>query len=177
MIKGQNKSLTATISPNNATNKTTTWSIDNSSVASVDSNGNISAKSQGVAVVTATTTDGNLADRCFIIVTDNENREDDDFSIRLNKNFIRVKVGKSEKIKPIFLKGNLKNMDLTWKSDDETIASVSKDGTVFGNKKGKTTITVSTSDGKSAKCVVRVTSNKGFGNGNGKAKGHFKHKD
>lgn len=43
MAKGQNESLTGEVSPINDSNKTIIWSTDNSSVASVDSNGNILA--------------------------------------------------------------------------------------------------------------------------------------
>ncbi|MEE0114169.1 MAG: glycoside hydrolase family 48 protein [Ruminococcus sp.] len=44
-----------------------------------------------------------------------------------------------------------------FKSDDESIASVSKDGTITGVKEGKTTITVTNKDGKSTTVTVTVT--------------------
>ncbi len=54
------------------------------------------------------------------------------------------------------LSANIENSDLVWKSDNENIASVT-DGIVTAKGKGKTTITVSTSDGKqTAKCAVNV---------------------
>lgn len=51
-------SLTATISPSNASNKEIIWTSSNSEIASV-SNGVVTAKSPGVAVITAKTKDGN----------------------------------------------------------------------------------------------------------------------
>lgn len=51
-------SLTATISPSNASNKEVIWTSSNSSIASVD-NGIVTAKSPGVATITAKTKDGN----------------------------------------------------------------------------------------------------------------------
>ncbi|MCI7630313.1 MAG: Ig-like domain-containing protein [Ruminococcus sp.] len=44
-----------------------------------------------------------------------------------------------------------------FKSDDESIASVSKDGTITGVKEGTTTITVTNKDGKSTTVTVTVT--------------------
>jgi uncharacterized protein YjdB len=52
--------LTATVSPDNATNKTVNWSSDNPSLASVDSNGTVTgnqASDQSVTI-TATAADG-----------------------------------------------------------------------------------------------------------------------
>lgn len=72
--------------------------------------------------------------------------------------------------------GNLKNTTLIWKPSDNTVANVTEDdGRVFGEKVGTTVISVSTKDGQySATCKVQITNGKGFGNGNGKAKGHLK---
>lgn len=50
--------LTATISPSNASNKEIIWTSSNSNIASVN-NGVVTAKSPGVAVITAKTKDGN----------------------------------------------------------------------------------------------------------------------
>lgn len=173
MIKGQNKKLTAVISPVNATNKSVTWSVDNPSVISVDNSGNISALNKGIAIVTVKSVDSSLRDRCFVIVRDNQNEDTEISGIRLNKTSIRIKKGKFEKLTPIITPGNLKGTALIWKSSDEKVASVDKDGKVYGRKEGNAIITVSTKDGKhSAACEVQVTNSKGFGNGNGKAKGH-----
>ena len=64
--------LTATVLPSNATNKTVTWTTSNSSVATVSSNGLVTAKVTGTATVTARTTDGtNLSASCSITVKQN----------------------------------------------------------------------------------------------------------
>jgi uncharacterized protein YjdB len=178
MSKGEKENLTADISPANATNKLIKWTTDNSSVAKVDNNGNITALNKGIAVVTATTADGNLKDMCVVIVKDNENTNTGIFRLRLNKTFIRIKEGKFEKLTPIITPGNLKNTTLIWKSSDNSVARVTEDGRVFGEKEGTAVISVSTKDGKySAECKVQITNDKGFGNGNGKAKGHSKWDD
>lgn len=60
--------LTPRIMPLNATNQNVTWSSSNSSVASVDSSGLVTAKSDGSATITVTTVDGNYTASCNITV-------------------------------------------------------------------------------------------------------------
>ena len=67
--------LTATISPNNATNKNVTWSIDSETYATITPNGNkctVTAKdTEGTATVTVTTSDGNkTASKTISIIND-----------------------------------------------------------------------------------------------------------
>ena len=65
---GAKQQLTATIKPDNATNKNVTWSSSNPSVATVDANGLVTAVAVGTANITATTADGNKTDQCKITV-------------------------------------------------------------------------------------------------------------
>lgn len=67
---GESSQLTATITPANATNKNVTWSSSNSNVASVNSNGLVSAIASGHAVVTCKTVDGNYQATCSITVAE-----------------------------------------------------------------------------------------------------------
>ena len=59
LTEGESSKLTATVKPSNATNKGVTWTTSNSSVATVDSSGNVKAAGVGVATITVTTKDGN----------------------------------------------------------------------------------------------------------------------
>lgn len=65
---GKTVTLTATVSPSNASNKTITWSTNNSSVATV-SNGTVTGKSSGTATITATSNNGKSAS-CSVTVKD-----------------------------------------------------------------------------------------------------------
>ena len=55
--EGKSTSITATIRPNDAANKTLAWKSSNESIATV-SNGTVKAKKAGSCTITATTTDG-----------------------------------------------------------------------------------------------------------------------
>ncbi|REK71937.1 family 16 glycosylhydrolase [Paenibacillus paeoniae] len=56
---GQDVQLNATVTPSNATNKQVTWTVSNSSVASVNTSGKVTGVAPGTSTVTATTVDGN----------------------------------------------------------------------------------------------------------------------
>ena len=60
LAKGHSTTVTATIAPTNATNKTVTWTTSNKSVATV-SNGKITAVGVGKATVTTKTSNGKTA--------------------------------------------------------------------------------------------------------------------
>lgn len=62
---GGKETLTATVAPENATNKSVTWSSDNPAVATVD-NGKVSAVAEGTATVTATV--GDKSATCSVTV-------------------------------------------------------------------------------------------------------------
>lgn len=63
---GNSAQLTAMLSPNNATNKSVTWSANNSNVSV--SGGKVTAKIAGSAVVTVTTADGGYTAQCNVTV-------------------------------------------------------------------------------------------------------------
>ena len=71
MLKvGATTTLTANVLPSNATNKAVTWSSSNTSVATVDQNGKVTAKTAGTATITATAKDGSgKKGTCVVTVT------------------------------------------------------------------------------------------------------------
>lgn len=71
MEVGAKKTLTATVQPDNAANKTLSWGSSVPTVATVDSNGNVSAVAVGTTVITATAQDGSgIAASCTITVNE-----------------------------------------------------------------------------------------------------------
>ena len=58
---GKTSNLKATVYPSNAANKKCTWSSSNTSVATVDGNGKVTAKASGTATITVKTSNGKTA--------------------------------------------------------------------------------------------------------------------
>ena len=66
---GESETLTATITPSNATDQNVTWSSNNESVATVDTSGKVTAIKAGTATITATAADGSgKSASCFVTV-------------------------------------------------------------------------------------------------------------
>ena len=66
---GTSSTLTATVEPDEASNKNVTWESSDSSVATVDANGEVTAKAAGTATITVTTEDGEKTATCAVAVT------------------------------------------------------------------------------------------------------------
>lgn len=69
LTEDSTEQLTATVEPADAVNKNVTWSSDDTSVATVDEDGKVTAVAAGTATITVTTEDGNEAAACTVIVT------------------------------------------------------------------------------------------------------------
>ncbi len=71
-IVDASETLTATISPANATNNSVTWTSSDTEVATVDENGEVTAVASGTAIITATANDGSGVYReCYVRVESN----------------------------------------------------------------------------------------------------------
>lgn len=146
--------LTTTILPATTTNKAVTWKSDNETIATVDANGVVTAIAVGEANITATTTDGtNLSATCKVTV-----EQTFASSISLDKTSISLKATESETLKATILPATTTNQAVTWKSDNEAIATVDANGVVTAHEVGVATITATTTDGTnlSASCTVNV---------------------
>ena len=146
-VGDENKILDAVIMPEFAYDNKVSWKSSDESIVKVSENGILTAVSNGNATITVSSEDGILTDECKVTVTDKK-------SERLSLNKTSIELTEIDSVYP--LSANIENSDLVWKSDNENIASVI-DGVVTAKGKGKTTITVSTYDGKqTSKCAVNV---------------------
>ena len=68
IVAGTTETLTATVAPDNATNKNVTWTSSNTSVATVDDAGVVTAVAAGTATITVTTEDGGKTATCEVTV-------------------------------------------------------------------------------------------------------------
>jgi len=152
---GDSYNMIASILPLNATNQSVTWSSSNSSVASVDSNGKVTAVSAGTATITAKTVDGNKTDTCNVVVVVNVT------SISLNKSSETFTVGCSDTIIATVSPLNATNQSVTWLSSNSSVATVDSNGKVTAVSVGTASITAKTVDGsKTDTCNVIVLSDR-----------------
>ncbi len=146
---GHSKTLTATVYPSGASDKTVVWSSSNENVATV-SNGIVTAVGYGTAVITVTTNDGAYTASCTVITSVPVS------SVSLNKTSASMYVGDTLSLVATVLPSDAYNKSVIWSSSDDNIAYVSS-GTVTALFEGIATITATTVDGGyTATCAVTV---------------------
>ncbi len=161
---GETTTLEASITPDNATNKNVTWSSEDSDIASVDKDGEVTAKGEGKTTITVTTADGQKTATCEVTVIEEQDPDPEPDpeeiaveGISLNIQNITLKIGETTTLEASITPDNATNKNVIWSSEDSDIASVDEDGKVTAKEVGKTTITVTTEDGqKTATCEVTV---------------------
>ena len=152
---GQSETLTATVLPSNATNKTVTWTTSSTSIATVDSDGNVTAKSKGSATITCKANDGSGKQAtCAVTVTD---PIIEPTAITISPSSKTINVGDSFYASYTLTPSNA-TTTVTWSSDNESIATVTQSGLVTGIKAGSTWINVTTANGKTDYFRITVNS-------------------
>ena len=164
LYTGGSETLKATITPANATNKYVTWTSSKPTVATVDANGKVTAKSIGMADITVTTKDGGYTATCRVGVVRRPAGDVSVTGVTLNKTTLKLGKGASETLTATIAPTNATNKKVTWTSSDPAVATVDASGKVTGVANGTATITVTTEDGGyTATCAVEVADTK---NGN-----------
>lgn len=146
LAKGSSATLTATVSPRDATDKTVQWISDNPSVATVDQNGQVTAVNAGNATITAIAGDHSAACQVsvFIPVT----------SVSLNSAELTLLVGETAVLEATILPDDATDKNVSWYSSDPDVATVDG-GRITALYFGETVITAQVGD-KFAFCLVTV---------------------
>ena len=151
LYAGEKATLTATVMPGNATEKSVSWASSDDKVAKVSQKGEVTAVGTGRAQVTATTKDGSkLTAACNVTVSARAESLTFDVgkkTIGIGETFMLVPVVKPEGASP----------RLTWKSSDPAVAYVDANGRVEGFKTGTADVTATTTDGSNLTATCRVT--------------------
>lgn len=138
MFVGDTYQLTATVQPEDATDKSVVWSLKaddaETEVLTIASDGTVNALKAGQAVVVVTTVDGNFTAECTITVNAVPVE-----SVELNKSSITLYVGDSETLSANVLPINATNKEIGWDADDESIVSVNN-GIVKAKTVGSTMV-------------------------------------
>jgi uncharacterized protein YjdB len=149
---GQSKTLTATVLPTNAGNRTVTWTTNNAAVATVSVSGTVTGRGNGTAIIRATTNDMGLIASCNVTVTTLVQ------GISLNTSAVRIRTGQTYQAVATLNPVTASNQTLYWSSSITSVASVNSSGLITGLRNGSSTITVTSQDGgKKARMTVFVT--------------------
>ena len=152
---GQDDQLIPIFTPENATNKNIIWTSDNETIATVDQDGTVHALKEGIATITAKTEDGNRTAKCKVTIK---------APIVLVKSIelestLALTEGETDQLIAKVLPEEATNKNIIWTSNNETVATVNKNGLVTALKEGFATIIASAEDGSGieAKCTVTVS--------------------
>lgn len=156
MTIGGTMDLKPAIEPADATNTHISWSSSDPDVATVDANGRVTAKGAGTATITGTAASGVTV--TLVVTVSDEVIEVT--AVTLDKTEATIKVGKSLQLTATIEPSGATDQKLEWTSSDSDIAIVT-DGRVTGVDPGKVTITVKTTNGKTATCTITVEKTKG----------------
>ena len=142
------------IDPTGAQGNKVTWTSSNPAVATVDSQGTVTAVGNGTTVITATV-DGKSATKTVNVVVSPESV---DFDITQDLNLDKttkptISLKDNVKITP----ADAKVTSLDWSSSDPSVATVDQNGTVTAVGNGECEITVRYSDTLYDKITVKVT--------------------
>lgn len=146
LTKGQSETLVATVKPDDATQKTVSWSSSNTGVATVE-NGEVTAVGGGKATITAQV--GEVEATCIITVTVPVS------SITLNNTNITLIEGEETTLVATIKPDDATDKTVRWASDKTSIVVVEQNGKVTAVQEGSATITASAGD-KTATCSITV---------------------
>ena len=163
LVIGSTQKLEILSLPDGLSEKDLIYSSSDESVATIDKNGNLIAIKKGTVTITVNkfaeaktitvkSKDGKYSATCKVAITEKE-IEIESVSISGSSS---VTVGSSIKLSATFNPDNATIQKLTWKSSDESIATVDANGNVKGLKAGTVTITVTTENGKTATKKITI---------------------
>lgn len=153
LTEGESFTLSAVVMPADAENKSVTWSSANTAIATVSSDGKVTAIAPGSTTITVKTVDGEKSDACSVTVNAMIYPVE---SVALDQSSITITEGETATLTATVSPDNATNKAVTWSTSDASVATVAE-GIVTAVAPGTATITVKTVDGeKSDVCEVTV---------------------
>ncbi|MGN0807409.1 MAG: Ig-like domain-containing protein [Candidatus Coproplasma sp.] len=152
---GDTLNLTASVLPSNATFKTVTWSTSNSSVATVDANGKVTAIGTGSVTITATADDASSVKATCAITVKAEIVKVT--GIALNYSNENLNVGDTLQLTATVTPDNADDTSVSWSTSNSSIATVSASGFVTVVGEGTVTITATSATVSSVYAQCKIT--------------------
>ena len=152
IIEGESAVLSASVSPEAASDRAVAWSSSDRSVATVDKAGTVHGLRPGTATVTATAE--GKSGTCAVTV---KAKAIGVTEVTLDKTELTLTEGETETLTATVRPDNANNRKVTWSSDKTEVATVDGAGRVTAVKAGEAVVTVTTEDGgRTATCAVTV---------------------
>ena len=146
------KTLTAKVEPNDATDKTVTWTSNNTKVAEVNSKtGEIKGKKNGTAEITARTSNGITATSKVKVTTKMQK-----IDLTANQTVIDMSTTKTIRVNKKVTPVTSENQNVTWVSSNTKVATVDKNGIITAVGNGPATITAIAQDGSKAEGKITI---------------------
>ena len=139
--EGKTVTLTATVQPENATDKTVTWTSSKPEVATVDG-GVVTGVAPGEAVITAKAGDKTVT--CTVTVVEDPTKVT---GVWLDKKAATRYLNGVVELKAHVVPSTAGDKSVSWSSSNEAVATVGENGLVTVLAEGEATITVTTVDG------------------------------
>ncbi|MGO4692994.1 LamG-like jellyroll fold domain-containing protein [Paenibacillus sp. 2TAB26] len=154
MDAGETEAIEAVVLPAGATEKSVDWYTSNEQIATVDSNGKVTAIAGGKAVITAISVDGNKKATTSITVTSDVVPIT---GIKVSPSTGMLYTNETMKLTAEILPSNATNKAYEWFSSNADVAAVDQSGKVFAKLPGSAEISARTLDGRfDAKSTITV---------------------
>ena len=148
----ESQTLTAQIMPANASDKSIKWTSQNSSIASITSNGIVTGNAIGTTYIYAVSSN-NLKDSCKLIVNQIVYAAD---SIKFGISTLEMNVDSVVTLNTVFYPSSASNKSITWTYDNPSVISVDVMGNITAIAEGTVTVTATTNNGKSTSATIIV---------------------
>jgi uncharacterized repeat protein (TIGR02543 family) len=156
LLVGGKETLTATVLPSDAANKSVNWNSSNSQVATVASNGAVTGLSLGSATITATTAVGGKTATCTVSVTEAPTATPEPTGISLFPPTLSLNLGETDTLAVTVTPSNAAK-DVNWKSENPAVVVVDSSGKITAKDAGTATVyAVTVVGGKQASSKVTV---------------------
>ncbi len=159
MVAGDSYQFTVTIKPDNASDKTLSWSSSDENVATVDNTGKVTAVSEGKVTITVKTSNPAQSASCDITV---KAASIPVTGVNIDSWIINLGVNETAAIAYTIQPDDATNKEVTFSSDNTDVVAVDSEGTLVGVSSGSAKVTVTTVDGGySSVCTVNVVGSVG----------------
>jgi len=149
---GEKLQLYTEFTPATASNTDVYWTSSDEDIATVDKDGEVTAKQGGLVVIQCQSDDGGYNAVCIITVIEEVT------GITITPEQYKLGLGKTFQLKAEITNSTASDKDVEWRSSDESVVTVDQNGKIRGISLGYATITAMALDGSDAEatCEIRV---------------------